>query len=95
MRMRPAVRGFRVLMVAAALVFAACGSSKTTNTPNAPATTGSSATSAAPPATSQPTPTSPTTQSNATTPCTIPQNNGGDHDADNNGAPSDGDGCDR
>jgi hypothetical protein len=26
--------------------------------------------------------------------CTIPQNNGGDHDADNNGGPSDGDGCD-
>ena len=23
----------------------------------------------------------------------IPQNNGGDHDADNNGGPSDGDGC--
>jgi len=30
-----------------------------------------------------------------TTECTIPQNNGGDHDADNNGAPSDGDGCDK
>ncbi len=30
-----------------------------------------------------------------TTQCTIPQNNGGDHDADNNGAPSDGDGCDK
>lgn len=29
-----------------------------------------------------------------TTQCVIPQNNGGDHDADNNGAPSDGDGCD-
>src|SRR5947209_3473741 len=27
--------------------------------------------------------------------CTIPQNNGGDHDADNNGGPSDGDGCDK
>lgn len=26
--------------------------------------------------------------------CTIPQNNGGDHDADNNGGPDDGDGCD-
>lgn len=26
--------------------------------------------------------------------CTIPQNNGGDHDADNNGGPNDGDGCD-
>jgi predicted lipoprotein with Yx(FWY)xxD motif len=30
----------------------------------------------------------------STTTCTIPQNNGGDHDADNNGGPSDGDGCD-
>jgi hypothetical protein len=30
-----------------------------------------------------------------TTQCTIPQNNGGDHDADNNGAPSDGDACDQ
>ncbi|HEY2043030.1 MAG TPA: hypothetical protein VGH11_10170 [Jatrophihabitans sp.] len=27
--------------------------------------------------------------------CVIPQNNGGDHDADNNGGPDDGDGCDR
>jgi hypothetical protein len=35
------------------------------------------------------------TKSAPTTQCTIPQNNGGDHDADNNGAPSDGDGCDR
>jgi len=26
--------------------------------------------------------------------CVIPQNNGGDHDADNNGGPNDGDGCD-
>ena len=32
-----------------------------------------------------------TTQS---TQCTIPQNNGGDHDSDNNGGPNDGDGCD-
>jgi len=30
----------------------------------------------------------------ATATCTIPQNNGGDHDADNNGGPDDGDGCD-
>lgn len=29
-----------------------------------------------------------------TSPCTIPQNNGGDHDSDNNGGPNDGDGCD-
>jgi hypothetical protein len=33
------------------------------------------------------------TSSTAT--CTIPQNNGGDHDADNNGGPDDGDGCDK
>ena len=31
----------------------------------------------------------------STAACTIPQNNGGDHDADNNGGPNDGDGCDR
>jgi hypothetical protein len=31
--------------------------------------------------------------STSTTQCTIPQNNGGDHDADNNGGPNDGDGC--
>jgi hypothetical protein len=28
-------------------------------------------------------------------PCIIPQHGGGDHDADNFGKPSDGDGCDR
>jgi hypothetical protein len=33
--------------------------------------------------------------SSPTATCTIPQNNGGDHDADNNGGPDDGDGCDR
>lgn len=27
--------------------------------------------------------------------CVIPQGNGGDHDADNNGGPDDGDGCDK
>jgi Prokaryotic membrane lipoprotein lipid attachment site len=27
--------------------------------------------------------------------CVIPQHNGGDHDADNNGGPSEGDGCDK
>jgi len=36
-----------------------------------------------------------TTNATPTTQCTIPQNNGGDHDADNNGAPSDGDACDQ
>jgi hypothetical protein len=48
------------------------------------------------PASAQPAGTTPTTNlPAATTPCTIPQNNGGDHDADNNGGPNDGDGCDR
>jgi hypothetical protein len=37
----------------------------------------------------------PATNAAPTTQCTIPQNNGGDHDADNNGAPSDGDACDK
>jgi len=35
------------------------------------------------------------TGAHSTAPCVIPQGNGGDHDADNNGGPSDGDGCDR
>jgi predicted lipoprotein with Yx(FWY)xxD motif len=47
-------------------------------------TTGSSASTSAPSSASAPSPT-----------CTIPQNNGGDHDADNNGGPDDGDGCDQ
>jgi predicted lipoprotein with Yx(FWY)xxD motif len=41
--------------------------------------------------------TSTSTRSSASAPsptCTIPQHNGGDHDADNNGGPDDGDGCD-
>ncbi|MCU1617638.1 MAG: hypothetical protein JWO98_5178 [Frankiales bacterium] len=50
-------------------------------------TTGSTASTSAP-SSSAPSP--------APTPtCTIPQNNGGDHDADNNGGPDDGDGCDK
>jgi hypothetical protein len=48
------------------------------------------------PPSTQPAVASPTTSlPPATTPCTIPQNNGGDHDADDNGGPNDGDGCDR
>jgi predicted lipoprotein with Yx(FWY)xxD motif len=46
-------------------------------------TTGTAASTSAP-SSSAPSPT-----------CTIPQNNGGDHDADNNGGPDDGDGCDK
>jgi predicted lipoprotein with Yx(FWY)xxD motif len=47
-------------------------------------TSGTSTSTPAPSTTSAPSPT-----------CTIPQNNGGDHDADNNGGPDDGDGCDK
>jgi predicted lipoprotein with Yx(FWY)xxD motif len=47
-------------------------------------TSGTSTLTSAPSTTSAPSPT-----------CTIPQNNGGDHDADNNGGPDDGDGCDK
>jgi hypothetical protein len=80
--MRRIVLAFQALTVVTVLALAACGSSKSTNTPaQNPAPTGGSASSASLPT--------------ATTPCTIPQNNGGDHDADNNGGPSDGDGCDR
>jgi hypothetical protein len=69
-------------LVLGVLLFAGCSSSKATNTPagNSPSNT-----TVAPGATSgRP----------STPPCTIPQNNGGDHDSDNNGGPSDGDGCD-
>jgi hypothetical protein len=68
---------------------AACGSSSATGTKS---NNGTSVTNA-PSASSSPSTTA-ATSSPSTTQCTIPQNNGGDHDADNNGAPSDGDGCD-
>lgn len=35
------------------------------------------------------------TSAQASASCVIPQGNGGDHDADNNGGPDDGDGCDK
>ncbi len=41
---------------------------------------------------SKPTTTSPAATANPKAADTIPQANGGDHDADNNGGPSDGDG---
>jgi hypothetical protein len=73
------VLGLWSLVLVTALALAACGSSKSTNNApsNSPATSGATTTAAQP----------------TTTGCTIPQNNGGDHDADNNGGPSDGDGC--
>jgi hypothetical protein len=76
-------QGFWLLLIVAGLALTACSSSKSTN--NGPST---NATTPAHPAVS------PTTVPGATTACTIPQNNGGDHDADNNGGPDDGDGCD-
>jgi predicted lipoprotein with Yx(FWY)xxD motif len=56
----------------------------------APPTTSPPAPAAPPPTTTPPPP--PTTSPPATAPSGIPQGNGGDHDADNNGGPSDGDG---
>ena len=87
--MRRIVLTFQALLVAFVLALAACGSSKSTNTPAqnpAPTAGGAATTVTRTPASGQPA---------ATTPCTIPQNNGGDHDADNNGGPSEGHGCDR
>jgi hypothetical protein len=80
---------FQALLVVTVLALAACGSSKSTNTlaQNPGVTVGGAATTVAR--------TTASGQPAATTPCTLPQNNGGDHDGDNNGAPSDGDGCER
>ena len=81
MRHRTVLVG-RALVAVIALALAACGSSTSggTNSPSQGSGTVST--------------TSPSGGS-STTQCTIPQNNGGDHDADNNGGPDDGDGCDR
>jgi hypothetical protein len=81
MRRSPSLLGMLVLAVTLGLT--GCGASQTTNTPPATA----SPNSTVGPGT--------TTGQGSTPPCTIPQNNGGDHDADNNGGPNDGDGCDR
>jgi hypothetical protein len=50
------------------------------------------ATTPPPPATTPAAPAAPPTTTPAHTANPIPQGNGGDHDADNNGGPSDGDG---
>jgi cytochrome c5 len=67
------------LLVAVALFVAACGGSSHKSNAQAPSSTSAQTTPAAPSA--------PAASSSG-----IPQNNGGDHDADNNGGPSDGDG---
>lgn len=74
--------GLWAAALAGAVILAGCGSSKPAQvTPPS----GSSTSVTAPPSTA----------GGSTTVCTPPQNNGGDHDYDNNGGPSDGDGCDR
>jgi hypothetical protein len=76
-RVRVATAGVAAVL---ALAFAACGGSYSG---------GSSANSSAPPASSA---TAPGGSNAMASDPGIPQNNGGDHDADNNGGPSDGDG---
>lgn len=70
------------ILVVAVLSLSACGSSKPADTGH-PATGGGSTSVV-----------TPSTGGAVTSQCTIPQNNGGDHDSDNNGGPDDGDGCD-
>lgn len=91
--MRRAVVLFGPAMLAVLLAATGCGGSSSfktnpgsgsASTTVSPATGVSPATTVAPATTVRPT----------APPCTIPQNNGGDHDADNNGGPNDGDGCD-
>lgn len=66
--------------VAFALGLSACSSSSSpTTSTSGPASTSATTTTIAP--------------TTSTTLCTVPQGNGGDHDADNNGGPNDGDGC--
>jgi hypothetical protein len=100
--MKKMAQGFWLLLIVAALALTACSSSKSTdNAPSTGATTpanpAATTVTTSPGATTSANPaaTTVTTSPGATTPCTIPQNNGGDHDADNNGGPDDGDGCDR
>ena len=75
-----------------ALALAGCGSS---SSPSSSSSTPAS-TPAAPTSSTTSTPSTPSTTSStsSTSPSAagIPQNNEGDHDTDNNGAPSDGDG---
>lgn len=99
------------LAVASAMAVAACGGAASVATPPssaaaavAPPTSTPVPTVAPPTATAMPTstpapitpkPTMRPVPKPTATPCVIPQHGGGDGDADNFGAPSDGDGCDR
>ncbi|MDX6227706.1 MAG: hypothetical protein QOI76_1096 [Frankiales bacterium] len=84
-------RVLSTFLVSLALSAAACGgsSSQPTQGTSTQPTQGSSASTG-----SSPTSGAAGSPSGAAS-CTIPQNNGGDHDADNNGGPDDGDGCDK
>jgi hypothetical protein len=81
------IRSIRVGLAALglAVVLTACGNSASPASNSSPSTTSSPQSTTSPTSSTAP----------STTVCTIPQNNGGDHDADNNGGPNDGDGCDR
>jgi hypothetical protein len=68
------------VLVAAALAVAGCGGSSASTSSTMP--TGSASVPQG----------GPVGSANASSTSGIPQNNGGDHDADNNGGPSDGDG---
>lgn len=75
--------GLRMVLLSLPLLLAACGGySSSTSSTSTTSGAGAGVTST-------------TAGGSSTTACTIPQNNGGDHDADNNGGPSDGDGCNR
>jgi hypothetical protein len=83
--MRRLMSLFGPLMLAALLATAGCSSSSPSKTNGGTPGTGVSPATTASAGVTQP----------SAPPCTIPQNNGGDHDSDNIGGPSDGDGCDK
>lgn len=75
----------RSLMIVAVLTLGACGSTAGTRTPSGTSPSGGYGGTAGSVTT--------TGTGSPTSACSIPQNGGGDHDADNDGGPSDGDGC--
>ena len=85
----------RLLMIIPAALVAlvtACGGSSGTNSPPASSTPSSSAPATAQSSSPQQSPTPQASTSSSSSSGGIPQNGGGDHDADNSGGPSDGDG---